>query len=114
MRGDKYRTEGEMNFKYKGLKIDISDKDGDKSSKLKHFLIKNIGSIFYRNEITPEKGASEVEFETKRDVRKGFTGQWIDGLLRGTLETVIKPDEEKIDKFKAWFDNLFPGKEEDS
>lgn len=113
MNGDKHRTDGKMDFRYKDLKVGILNKDDEKQSNLKHFFTKNIGSLFYRNEITAEDGSETVEFQTERDVRKDFVGQWLDGLLRGTIETVVKPDEDKIDNVKSWFENLFSGKEEE-
>lgn len=112
MRGDKHRTEGKMDLRYENLSVDISDKEGGKSSKVKHFFVEKIGSIFYREEVTGGKrGAKSVEFETERDVRKDFVGQWLDGLLRGAIETVVKPDENKVEEVKDWFKKVF-GKEE--
>jgi len=113
MSGDKHRTEGEMDLRYENLSAYISDKKGGNSSKVKHFIVEKIGNIFYREEVTGDKrGAKSVEFETDRDVRKGFVGQWLDGLLRGAIETVVKPDENKVGDVRDWFKKVF-GNEDD-
>lgn len=111
MHGDKHRTEGDMDFRYRNLSVNLSEKEGRNPSKLRDFFTKKIGSLFYRDEITSEKGGEAITFEMERDVRKDFTGQWLDGILQGSLETVVKVDNGKVENVRSWFKRTFSGKD---
>lgn len=112
LNGNKNKTLGRIDLMYENLTFDIATKEDRKPSKIGHILSETLGKIFY-HQSNPEGGKLEtVEFESERDMRKGFSGQWTDALSEGAIQTVMRIDEERAAAFGEKIKKFFSGSEE--
>lgn len=104
MEGNEDEGAGEVDFRYRNLRLEYPESMQEEKSKFKQFLVEATATLFYRKQ-NPDKQESVLgTFYVERDPQKDFTGQWLDGLTEGMLQTVSKIDPKKArarrDQFK--------------
>jgi len=96
MTGNKYASEGKVLFEYTDLSIAAVDKETGKEKKILNMLADVLGSIVFWKENPAKGGYRNGTFSVKRDVRKAFLSQWVDGLEAGVVNIVAKVDPLKV------------------
>ncbi|MGB6034653.1 MAG: hypothetical protein WBG42_00195, partial [Cryomorphaceae bacterium] len=95
MTGNKYASEGRVLFEYTDLSIAAVNKETGKEKKILNMLADVLGSMVFWKENPANGNYRNGTFSVKRDVRKAFLAQWVEGLEAGVVSIVAKIDPLK-------------------
>jgi hypothetical protein len=98
--GNQAETAGRVQFLYDDLSIEMSEQMKSETPGILRFLFQSTGSLLYHK--SNEAGSKErtVTIELDRNVQKDFTGQWLDALMAGMIESVVSIETGNTEKKK--------------
>ena len=96
MTGNKFTSKGRLLFEYTDLSIAAVDKETGQEKKVLNMLADVMGRLVFWKENPTNGNYRNGTFSVKRDARKTFLAQWVEGLEAGVVNVVTKIDPMKV------------------
>ncbi|MCA1763185.1 MAG: hypothetical protein ABR574_06550 [Cryomorphaceae bacterium] len=98
MNGNTYGVSGTVDMEYSNLSLNLVDKETHEKRKFLSKVADLLGGLIFWKENPDNNEFRTGVIEMERDARKGFVAQWVDGLLDGMINSILRIDREKIEK----------------
>ena len=100
MKGNTFGVSGAVEMYYNDLELKIVDKNTKVEKKFLSKMAELFGGLIFWKDNPDKNQFRKGTIENERDERKGFVAQWVDGLLDGIINTILRINPEKLEHTK--------------